>query len=341
MRVLSDIFAGMIRISIAIVGITLAAMTAGAQVKSIRLPMDGYAATVNTNIITIGDVYEMIQEASQRLRALHSGRELEEKSVELFMSGLERMIDQALIIEEFRALKFQMPERLVDDEINDIVAKRYEGDRAAMLADLARNQITLEEWREIMRNQLIVRMMRSREIGERIVISPRQITEAYEAQREKYDVPARVRLRMIYLNAGTKIDEVRQSAAELRDRIIQGEDFETLAREKSDDASASTGGDWGWIEPDQLRAELRAAIEHAETGSVTGVIEIPEGFYILKIEERKEAETKSFDEVRGTIESDLREKQGEKYYREWMARLRDKYPVVYHIPKPVNENLPP
>jgi len=323
----------MMRLFTTLAVLFLAALTpAFSQVKAIRIPMDGYAATVNTNIITIGSVYEMIQEASQRLRALHSGKELEEKSVELFMSGLERLIDQYLIIEDFRALKFQMPERLVDDEINDIVNKRYNGDRAAMLASLEESQITLDEWRDIIRNQLIVRMMRSREIGERIVVSPRQITEAYEARREKYDEPAQVRLRLIYVNAGTKIEEARAEANDLKTRVTAGEDFETIAREHSDDASASTGGDWGWIEPDQLRPELQHALALAEVGSISDVIEIPEGFYILKVEERKEAATKTFDEVRATIETELREKQGEKYYREWIARLRNKYPVVYHIP---------
>jgi len=328
----SDIVHPMKRVYLSMLALWAPVAFASAEIKLVRIPMDGFAATVNTNIITIGSVYEVIQEASQRLRALHSGKELEEKSIALFMSGLERLIDQSLIVEDFNTQKFQMPERLVDDEINDIVTKRYNGDRAAMLSALEENKVTLEEWRGIIRNQLIVRMMRSREIGERIVVSPRQIAEAYEIQREKYNEPAKVRLRMIYVNAGTKVDEARQKAGALRATVAGGEDFEAVARENSDDASASTGGDWGWIEADQLRVELRNAIADAPAGSISEVVEIPEGFYVLKVEERKEAQTRTFEEVRSTIETELREKQGEKYYREWIARLRDKYPVVYHIP---------
>jgi parvulin-like peptidyl-prolyl isomerase len=311
-----------------------ASLAANAQMSIDRLPIDGYAATVNERVITISDVRRAIQEMELRLRTRYAGEELAQKRYELFLSGLDQVIDQSLVIEEFKTLKYDIPERMVEDEINQIVLRDFEGDRAAMLADLAERQMTMEDWRVIIREGLIVRTMRAREVGERIVVTPQQVLDAYESRKDGYRQPAGIYLRLIFRRGGSDAEETLALMRTLREEIVAGKVFAKAAKEMSQDATASSGGDWGWVEPEQFRNELRDALLKLDAGEVSDVVETPEGLYLLLAEKKRSATVKSFDEVRDEIETDLRRRQIEELSENWINRLRKKYSVIYHIPVP-------
>lgn len=307
---------------------------AAGTVSAAKLPLDGYAAVVNDRTITIGDVMSSIYEAEERLRIMHGGEELETKRRELFHTGLERLIDQALIIEEFDSRKdMQIPERMVDDRVNEIIYERFGNDRSALMSALASDQITLEDWRETIRERLIVMSMRRFEIGEKIVVSPTQVRTAYEERKDRYASPEQVKLRMIFIRAGDPPEAARELAAATRARIEGGETFANVAKDVSNDPSASSGGDWGWLETNLLREELKTVLAAQEIGTVSDVIYTPEGYYLLLLEERRAASTKSFDDVRSEIEMEMRERESERLYRDWMVRLRQKYSVIYYLPE--------
>jgi parvulin-like peptidyl-prolyl isomerase len=306
-----------------------------AQPGSQKIPMDGYAAIVNERIITIGDVMMSIFEAEERLRILHGGAELEAKRQELFLSGLEKLIDQALILEEFKKKsEMQIPDRLVDERVNEIIFDRFKGDRSALMSALAEDQITLEDWKLTVRERLIVSYMRRFEIGDKIVISPTQVRDAYESRIDRYEEKEKVRLRMIFSRMTDVPEEASDKINKARERIAAGEKFADVAKEVSDDSSRDIGGDWGWMEPDMLREELKTAATNVAVGAVSDVIFTPEGYYLLLVEDKKESQTKTFEEVRGDIESALREGESERLYKDWMQRLRQKYSVIYYIPAP-------
>lgn len=317
-----------------IIGVALAATTASAQSLYSQLPVDGYAATVNERIITISDVRRGIQEMELRLRTRYAGEELDQKRYELFLSGLDQLIDQTLILEEYKTLGFNLPERLVDEEIEQIVLKEFDGDRAGMLEDLAERQVTIEEWRDVIRDGLIIRMMRSREVGERAVITPQQVLDAYETRKDDYREPAGVYLRLIFQRSGDEAETKLEKLKQLRGEILAGKPFADAAKDVSQDPSAETGGDWGWVEPSQFRDELKQPLEALEPGEISDVIETTEGFYLLFVEKKREESVKSFTEVREEIETDLRRQKIELLTSEWIERLRKKFPVIYHIPTP-------
>jgi peptidyl-prolyl cis-trans isomerase SurA len=300
-----------------------------------RLPAEGFAASVEDQVITIGDVLVATRAADQQMRMRYSGRELEMKRYEVFLEGLDRLIDRALMIEEFKTIKeLAIPERMVDAEMTDIVSRRYDNDRAALLQDLADQRITIEEYRDMIRENLMVQIMRSREIGERIVVSPKQILEAYEAREDRFREPAAVDLRLIFKRAGDAPDATRDILATARSNILAGATFADVAREVSEDPTATSGGNWGWVEPDQFREEFKRALDQLEPGEISEPVETPEGFYLLMIENRREENLKTFEEVRDQIAEELRAEQIEDLSRNWLNRLRNKFSVIYHIPTP-------
>lgn len=299
-----------------------------------KLPMDGYAAVVNERIITIGDVMLSILEATERLRLRYSGEELTARREELFMAGLDKLVEQALILEEFTAQKGQMPERAVDDRINDIIFENFNNDKSELLSALAKDGLTMEEWRTQIRERLIVSAMRRNAIGDRVVISPRQIIEAYDASQERYHQPEQVKLRLIFIKQGADPEDAFKRISEARASIVGGTPMADVAKTTSEDATAALGGDWGWVAPKELRDDLRSALTNLPLDTVSEPIFTAEGYYLVQIDERRAESTKSLDEVRVEIENELKEKEAERLYKEWVGRLKKKYPVLYYIPRP-------
>lgn len=305
-----------------------AALRVSADSQAIKL--DGYAAMVNNKVITVGDVMEFIQPAEQQLASLYTGAELEAKRQEAFTNGLSTLIDRSLIVAEFNKQGGAIPERLINDRVNEFIYDRFGNDRSKFLAALSEQQITLEDWREQVKERLIISILRRQEVGDRVKVSPRLIRETYDARADQYRTDEKIRLRMIMLNKGdtARDAEVKRSEAEqLVARLKNGEDFAEIARSSSEGIKAAEGGDMGWNKPSDLRSELAAAVAGLKPGEISGIVETEEEFYILKLEDHKDAGMVPFEEVRQTIEDELKQQEGERLYKAWTERLRRKYYV--------------
>jgi tetratricopeptide (TPR) repeat protein len=101
-----------------------------------------------------------------------------------------------------------------------------------------------------------------------------------------------VSLRIIVVGSASEAQQVL-------DRLKHGEDFATLAREKSTDSTASDGGYMGELDPATLRSELRDALQNVAPGQITGMVKIPSGYAILKVmpEQAQPSESKSANQL--------------------------------------------
>ena len=291
--------------------------------------VDGFAAVVNERVITMGDVLDFIQPNILQLRDVYAGEELERKREEAYTTGLQLLVDQALIVEEFKKSGGTIPDRLVNDRINEVIFDQFENDRAKFLAALAEEQITLEDWRERIRERLIVSALRQQEINDRVQVTPDNLRQAYEKSRAKFSRPQQVKLSMITLRKDRSADETaaREEAVRLRGRLLTGENFATLAKEFSHDPKAVNGGDWGWITPQDLRAELRQGLDTLKVGDISDILETPDAFYVARIEEQRAAYQPTLEELRPELEKDVRRAEVDRLYQAWMERLKRKHAI--------------
>jgi tetratricopeptide (TPR) repeat protein len=84
---------------------------------------------------------------------------------------------------------------------------------------------------------------------------------------------------------GIIVVDSQREAEQILDRLRAGEDFATLAREKSIDPSAGNGGSLGRVDPESLRTELREALRSAGSQKLVGPVKTSSGYAILKVEE--------------------------------------------------------
>ena len=308
---------------IALALLALTGMAARAEKKS--LTIDGYVAVVNQRVITVGDVLDYIAPGDRELRSMYSGSELTKQRVGLFTNGVNQLVEQALIVCEFEKMGGKIPDRTVNDRINQVIIDRFQNDRAALLRMLAEQHTTMEEWRDKMRDRVVISFLRRQEVTDKIRITPGQLQEAYERNKAKYATPDRVKLSMIVLSAGDS-DYERTSkmelAVRLRGQLLTGESFAELAQAHSQDGKASAGGAWGWTETALLRDEIKAATAKMKVGDISDVIKTKDTLYLVKLEGREAAGVKPLESVRAELEDQLRQSEGERLYAKWINRLK-------------------
>ncbi len=304
----------------------LAAGSAGAR----TLFADGYAAVVNDRVITVGDVLRMVQPADRRAAMSLRDERLRESLDQNYKDGLQALIDRELILAEARRRELDLQDPMVDGQVNQIIRERFDDNRTAFLAALASDGVSYPEYREQIRDDLRVMLLRRQEVGDRVLVSPAVVRAAYDAAIDKYREPEQVHVRLLVIRRGATEPEAAaklELARTVRKRIDKGEPFATVARELSEGPKAAAGGDLGWVKPSDLRKELAAVIASLKPGQTGPVVDVGDEYHIVHLEARREASVKALTDVGPEIERELSRAEAEKRTEDWMSSLRTRHYV--------------
>ncbi len=313
--------------------LALLPMTSPAQSRD-RM-VDGIAAVVNSNVITYGQVRELLMFRQRSLGEMYEGAEMQEKMRESQSAALKDLIDRQLIIDHFKSEGFKIPEYVIEDRINTLVREEFGGDRTAFVRTLKAQGFSLARFREIERDKIIVQAMRQRAVRSDFVISPDKVSASYRKNIAKYSSPEEIQLSMIVLRAendGSEnpVESKRAMAQEIRTKLTEGAEFAGMAQMYSDDTTADLGGDWGWIDRNTLTPELNKIAFALKPGELSDVIQIGDNFYLMRVEAKKPAVTRPLSEVRDEISKQLFEEERLRLQDQWIETLRKKaYVKIY------------
>ena len=146
-------------------------------------------------------------------------------------------------------------------------------------------------------------------ISEEIAVAESEILAQYEAQRADYEGSSEIRASHILFELSSDLSEevAVQLASETRQRLLDGEDFATLALElSSDTVSAEEGGDIGYTDGTAFPETLEVALEALSLDEISEPVISEFGVHLLKLTEDAENVYQSFDEVRDSIERELK-----------------------------------
>jgi peptidyl-prolyl cis-trans isomerase SurA len=296
--------------------------------------VDGIKAVVHDSVVTFHQVEYLTSQtrAAEELRRQYGSdrQAYDRKLTEILNENMETLVERQLIIQEFRSAGYNMPETVIDEEIQSRIKARF-GDRRTATKTLQAQGITYEKFREQIRDQFIVEALRGKYISSEIIISPYKVEQFYLANQDKYKLEDQVKLRMIVLKKGAaESPAVRARSDEILTKLKEGADFKEMATLYSEGSQRAQGGDWGWAERSTLRKELADAAFALKAGENSPVVELPDACYILKVEEVKVAHVRPLKEVRDDVEQVLLTKERNRVEQAWIAKLRKKTFVRYY-----------
>lgn len=134
----------------------------------------------------------------------------------------------------------------------------------------------------------------------------------------------RVRHILIRPNELLSQEQARRRLTDLKERIVnKAAEFADLARLQSNDGSASSGGDLGWVYPGDTVPEFEKAMNELKPGELSDLVQTQFGWHLIQVIERR-TEDMSQDRVRQAARQTLRERKADEAYQEWLRQLRDR-----------------
>jgi len=298
------------------------ALIGGAAAQEV---LDGIAAVVNDDPITFSQVRELVGSKEKSARETLKGQELVEKIKEIRLQAINDLIDRQLILQEFKTSQFKIPEHFVEDRIQTVVREEFGGDRAAFVRTLAAQGYTLNRFKQMETEKMIVQAMRSQMVKGDVIVPDGKILAYYREHLADYTTEEQIKLRMLTIRKSEAGGDTRRKLLEeIRSKIVEGAEFQDLARMYSEDSTQEAGGDWGWINRRTLNESLTKIAFSLKPGKVSDIIELGNSYYLLYVEAKKNATTKPLAEVRDEIEKKLIQEERQKKQQEWIAKLRKK-----------------
>lgn len=289
--------------------------------------IDGIAAIVNGEVITISAVRMVVAPRERLLRSQYNGAELDKQLKEVRTAALKDLIDRQLIVQAFKKEQLSLPDYFLEQRMNDIIRESFGGDRNTFIKTLQAQNYSLSEFRKDEYEKIVVAAMRGKNVKPTTMASPTRIEEYYRKHREEFTSKEEVKLSMIMVPSrsleGNSASQ-KAMAEEILSKLAGGADFQRMAQMYSEDSTRDTGGDWGWVERKTLAGPLEKVAFNLPVKKMSNIIELGGNYYILRVDEKRGGVTKSLTEVRAEVEKKLLQSEAQRLQENWLASLRQK-----------------
>ena len=155
-------------------------------------------------------------------------------------------------------------------------------------------------------------------------VSDADLHAAYEKNKSRLEVPEKRHARHILIT-GKDDAAALALAQQVLAQAKAGKDFAELAKQYSQDpGSAHNGGDLGWAERSSFVAPFADTLYGMSVGEIKGPVKTQFGYHIIRLDEIQAGKSKSFDEARGDLESQLRRDRATDRFGEVQEQLQAK-----------------
>lgn len=263
---------------------TLASSGPKVTKPSVNAPQESEPAVLGTVLAKINNEVLTLENFDEKVKGLESlSPEIKINTVDAKKNYLNDLVIQELIVQEAKARGIDKKK-----DVKDAVEEFKRG-------TLAR-QLIMDETKGV-------------------TIEAAEIEGFYAQYKKEFAAPEEVWAREIVVSS-------EPTAKEILIALLQGSDFATVAKERSVSASASKGGDLGFIKLSDKFENFSKAVAILEPGQISPIFKGPDGFYIVKIEEKKGGTVPPLTEVYDQIKNGLLQQKQAERVKELADRLK-------------------
>ena len=262
-----------------------AAIAQTRDMSSTGIALDRVIAVVNEGVVLQSQLDQQSALIAERLRS--QGTQLPPADV-IRQQVLERLILQEIQVQRAGRLGVQVSDEMLNEALRD-VARRNNIEFEQMPATLEQQGIDYASYREEMRREIMLSLLRQRDVFPRIYVSPRELEQALEREASQagvnteYDV-SHILLSLAESATSDEMAAVEKLAREIHDRAAGGEDFGQLALAYSKAQSARERGQLGWRRRGQRPQCLGALGAQMNPGAVSAPVRTPTGFHLVRLD---------------------------------------------------------
>ncbi|MER2511728.1 MAG: peptidylprolyl isomerase [Nitrosomonas ureae] len=135
---------------------------------------------------------------------------------------------------------------------------------------------------------------------------------------------------LIKINELTSENDGKLKILALKERLDRGESFEEVARLYSEDASASSGGDLGWLSPGDTVPDFERVMNALLPGEISDPVRSQFGWHLIQVVERRTQDI-SLDRRRQSARQAIRTRKADVVIQDWLQQLRDQAYIEYRL----------
>ena len=307
---------------------------------SIPLPppgtrIDSVLVSVNGEPITMLDVFLETGSREKELAGVYTGERLTSETKKFRKETIEQIVFRKLVYEKYKADPFDIPRQDIENLLDGFVRTSGSDSRASLEKNLLPFGLTPERLREMAKEHIAFDVILMRDCDHHVFVTPKEVYEEYKAHPEKWTVPEKITLQLLQINvtAGSAGGDPQAAVKAIRqelDKDSSRKNFTRLVLEKSDGATASSGGIIEDSELAKLRPEFIEALKGKKADDVVGPIEAPEAFFFLRVVGTEPARLIPFSKANREVHDALKEKKVAEKRKDYFEQLKREAEVHYY-----------
>lgn len=275
---------------------------------------DRIVAIVNSDLITWSELKREVTPERERLEKHYRGEELARRLKMAEAMALTTMIERRLQLQEAKARSIDVGDQEVKQAIKQLIQQGEKIDEK----DPANTKSV--------RDQLTLLRVVDREVRSGVMVADPEMKRYYQEHRDRFALPEEYTLSQILIKPRSADDlvEAQGKTRDIMALLKQGESYEDLALRYSDGPNASRGGRLGLVRQGELLPAIERGVSNLSEGGISDVIESPEGFHIVRLEDKKPKQFRPYEEVRQEIQALVFQQKSEDMFQAWLADLKNK-----------------
>ncbi len=282
--------------------------TIHAQKAEQKTPTVGKAAVVNGVVIQEEEVNRGLLYHQQRLLATTGQVVRPEMMMEARKMIVENLINRELLYQLSQKKPIVIDDAQVNEQL-DRLKKQYP-DEQVYKDSLAEDHLSEDALKSQIKMSLAVQQVVEKEFGGNLDVSEGEVKAFYDGNPQYFTEPEAIRASEILIKVDSKAEaakkeEARKKLVDIQKRLQKGEDFAILAKDFSQSASATQGGDLGMLPRGSMPKAFDDAAFSLKPGEVSNVVETELGFHLIKVHEKRPEKIVPFKEVEERIRQHL------------------------------------
>ena len=289
--------------------------------------VDRIVAVVNGDIISFFELNQMAKPYIEKIRSMgYPDDKSHEMILKIREDILNQLIDQKLTDQEIGRRGITVSEKETDSAIDRLLKEANLKNIEELEKALAKEGLTLEEYRQKIKEQILRGRLVNAEIKSGIVITKEDIKAYYESHYNEYEGEKKYHLRNIIMKADASGSEADKPAVKKRmetvlDKLKAGESFEKTAKKYSE-VLAGEGGDLGYFKFNELSPQIQDAIKGLKDGEFSGILDTDVGYQIFFVQEIINMKGISLEDISSEIQEKLFNEFVNKKFQSWVEELR-------------------
>jgi peptidyl-prolyl cis-trans isomerase SurA len=286
--------------------------------------VDRILAQVNDEMITQSDLNRRVAGMRRELSGQYTGDQLEAEIKKAEKGAMDRMIEEKLLLQRATELGFKTDVDLQVSAYLEQLRKQFNfKDQEELEKAISQQGMTLQEFREQTKQQMIINSLVSEMVSSRISVLSQEIEKYYKDHIKDYTTPEEVTLSEIVIPFQGNVSEAEARAADIHSRLRKGESFAALASQYSKGPTAGKGGSIGSYMTSSLTADVANAVANVNVEDISPVQKGKDSFVIYRVDVRKVAAARPLDEVKDEIRKLLWEQKFNPEYNQFIALLKE------------------